>query len=202
LGKRIHDPDYNFSALRTAVILYCCPGARLIAASRMLLASTQTNCFHSPSPRSRNPAASSCHGFHTTVVRELAFVSRMRRRISASDRSIVPLVSRYALSVCEAITTQPGRLSPCLPFPLIHYSEIYWKTGFGVPNGKLRELLKPRTLYRRRLIPWNVLRSMASSYRNSSSPCSPIPIPRASFCGTCRSIGIPSCSHRIADTPD
>ena len=52
----------------------------MTAAPMMLLASTQRNRFHSPSPRSRSPLAPSCHGFQTTVVLDFAFWRRIRRR--------------------------------------------------------------------------------------------------------------------------
>ena len=75
------------STVRTAAILCSCPGARWIAASRILPASTQRNCLHSPSPRSCKRAAPSLHGFHTTVVSECSFRNRIRRFLFASSRS-------------------------------------------------------------------------------------------------------------------
>src|SRR5262249_19251019 len=73
----LESAPYSFAVLRTAVILCFSPGARVTDASRILLASTQRNCVHSPSPKSANRAAPSRQGFHTTVLSELAFFSRM-----------------------------------------------------------------------------------------------------------------------------
>jgi len=76
---------YNLSTVRNAAIRCSCPGARLIATSRILLASTQRNCLHSPSPRSCKRAAPSLHGFHTTVLSECSFRNRIRRFLFGSS---------------------------------------------------------------------------------------------------------------------
>src|SRR5215831_11612850 len=82
----LYSRRYSFAALRTAVILCSSPGARLMDEARILLASTQRNCVHSPSPKSPNRTAPSRHGFHKTVVSELVFFNRIRRCNSGSNK--------------------------------------------------------------------------------------------------------------------
>ena len=97
--------------LTRAFILCCCPGARSAAKGPTLLVSIQIICFHSSSAKSDKECAFSTHGFHTTVVREFSFVTRVRRCKTGSSSSIAPVVSRYTRSVSEAIA-----ISPCCIF--------------------------------------------------------------------------------------
>src|SRR5215471_17558255 len=71
----VESVSHNFTMLRAAVILCVSPGARATDASKILQASIQRNCVHSPSPKSANRPAPSRQGLHTTVVSELVFFS-------------------------------------------------------------------------------------------------------------------------------
>ncbi len=81
--------------LTRAFILCCCPGARSTAKGPTLLVSIQIICFHSSSAKSDKECAFSTHGFHTTVVREFSFVTRVRRCKTGSSSSIAPVAFRY-----------------------------------------------------------------------------------------------------------
>src|SRR6266566_5045208 len=99
--------DSKSATLTTAFILCCWPGARFTAKSETLLVSMQTICIHSSSAKSDRECAFCTQGFHTTVVREFSFATRVRRRKTGSSNSIALLVFRYTRSVAETIAISP-----------------------------------------------------------------------------------------------